>query len=106
MPRKPGIGPPVIKIERLSDGIDPTIVDDRTGEVLHQPNARAPKVQDAQAERDRMNRAKARKGLELLAKVLPQVVSKPISSTPKLATNQRELGNHVATFPRKPFRRV
>ena len=40
MPRKPGIGPAILAIERLSDGIDPTAVDDFTGESLAQPHAK------------------------------------------------------------------
>ena len=74
MPRKPSLGPAIIRLERLSDGIDPRLVDDWTNEPLAQPNARPP--QDAQAEHERLGKVKARKSLELLAKVLPQVVQR------------------------------
>lgn len=47
MPHKPG--PPIIRIEQLSTGIDPTQRDDFTGALIPQPLARPPKIQDARA---------------------------------------------------------
>lgn len=68
MARKPKAGPPILRIEGLSTGIDPTAVDDFTQEPLAQPLARPPKIDDAQAHRDAMNRAKVVIGREVLVK--------------------------------------
>jgi len=77
MPRKPKSGPPILKIERLSDGIDPTAVDDFTQEPLVQPNAKPPRIDDAQAERDRLNRLKASAALQVLESALRAPKPKP-----------------------------
>lgn len=56
MPRKPGLGPPIFKIERLSDGVDIKLIDDFTGLPLPQPDAKP--LPGAQELRDAANRAK------------------------------------------------
>lgn len=42
MPRKPLAGPPILRLERLSDGLDPRMVDDFTGQPIAQASARVP----------------------------------------------------------------
>lgn len=59
MPRKPGIGPPILKLELLSSGIDPRLVDDFTLQPIPQPSVKAPSVQSAQDHRDANNRDRA-----------------------------------------------
>lgn len=54
MPRKVGLGPPIFKIERLSDGVDVMQVDDFTGQPIPQPNAKP--LPGAQELRDGANR--------------------------------------------------
>ena len=56
MGRKPTPPIPILKIECLSTGIDPTAVDDFGDAVIAQPNAKPPAIQDAQAEIDRRKR--------------------------------------------------
>lgn len=72
MTRKPGLGPPILKIERLSDGRDPTAVDEFTQEPLAQSHARAPKIDNAQAHQDQANRAKAAAQRALLGLMHPK----------------------------------
>ena len=111
MPRKVGPGPAILRIEGLSTGIDPTLVDDWTGKLLAQPNARVPKFQDAQTVRDRLSRAKQNAGLELLAKVLPQVIDSPVrvghsKPRPKHGPIITVDGKaHELVLPKRPFRR-
>lgn len=73
-----------MRIEGLSTGIDPTSVDDFTQEPLAQPHARPPKIDDAQAHRDAMNRAKAEAAQALLVKagMLPSEPKLMVPSLP------------------------
>jgi hypothetical protein len=73
VPRKPSLGPPVLRIENLSTGIDPTLVDDFTGELMPQPNAKVP--QSAQEILDALNVAKHRDNQLLLQAA--GIVAKP-----------------------------
>lgn len=59
MGRKPRQPPPILRLEGLSTGIDPSLVDDFTGEVVPQPHARPPVMDNAQDYRDAQNRVKA-----------------------------------------------
>jgi hypothetical protein len=63
MPRKPKLGPAILKIERMSDGgeIRPVIVDDFTGEVIEPKLAPMPTVAPTppQDVRDAENRQRA-----------------------------------------------
>ena len=76
MPRKPSLGPAIIRLERLSDGIDPRLVDDWTNEPLAQPNARPP--QDAQDYQDAMNRRKHAMAQRIIDSALHKPEPKPI----------------------------
>jgi hypothetical protein len=72
VPRKPSLGPPVLRIENLSTGIDTDMRDDFTGAVLPQPEAKVP--QSAQEILDAINVAKHRDNQLLLqaAGILPK----------------------------------
>ena len=115
MSRKPHSGPPILRIEGLSTGIDPTMRDDTTGEVLAQPNAKPPKVQDAQAQRDTRNR-QARLDKQLLLEcvgIMPksQLYVDAVLAQPRV---ERKHGPiiHVQgvakelVLPKRPFRRM
>ena len=75
--------PPPLKIENLSTGIDPTLVDDFTGELLPQPEAKP--LASAQDLIDQANMAKVAKAKLTLERVgiLKPTVSVP---TPKPRT--------------------
>jgi len=78
MARQPKAGPPILRIELLSSGIDPTLRDDLSGELLPQPNARPPRMQDAQAIQDRDNILRQQAKLVLLDKLTtPKPPNKP-----------------------------
>jgi hypothetical protein len=78
MARQPKVGPPILRIELLSSGIDPTLRDDLSGKPLSQPNARPPKVQDAQVAQDRDNILRQQAKLVLLDKLTtPKPSNKP-----------------------------
>lgn len=79
MARKHKLPPALLKIELLSSGIDPFAVDDLTQEPLPQPNARPPKIDNAQAHRDAHNRAKALAGQRILERAS---TPKPIDQRP------------------------
>jgi len=66
MPNKPKPGPPVLEIQRLSDGVDSTMIDDFTSELVPQPNARAPAIDSGQGYRDACNQARDQAYRELL----------------------------------------
>jgi hypothetical protein len=85
MPRKPGIGPAILRIEGLSTGKDPLAVDEFDGTPLEQPYAKPPRIDNAQAARDAMNRAKREAKRELLQSV--GILPKP-PEPPKLQSNQ------------------
>ena len=102
MPRKPKLGPAIIKLERLTDGVDPRIVDEQTGKVLHQPRAKPPKIDNAQVYMD----AQSRKRVDTALRMLKAVGIVKAVQEPKLGANQCRLGQAVMTLPRKPFRRV
>ena len=105
MPRKPGIGPAILSIEGLSTGIDPTLVDDLTGQPIAQPNAKVPHT--AQTLGNAISKHKAQSALRML---IASGIVKPTDSAPqapKLQPNQRLLGDSlVITMPAKPFRRI
>lgn len=67
MPRKPNAPPAILKIESLSTGLDPTLVDDFTQEPLAQPNAKVPVA--AQEILDDRNATKARIAQVVLRRV-------------------------------------
>ena len=64
MPRKPSLGPPMLRIEGLSDGIDLRLTDEFNGEVLPQPNARPP--MDAKIIQAALKQAKVEAAREVL----------------------------------------
>ncbi len=110
MPRKPKLGPPIAWIETLSDGkrVQAVIVDDFTGELI-EPKAEAAKgpIASAQDYRDAQSRKRVDTALRMLQRA--GIVKSGADSAlqePKLAANQRKLGDAVMTVPRKPFRRV
>ena len=101
MPRKPGIGPAILAIERLSDGIDPTAADDFTGEPLAQPHARPvqgdPKALAAQ-------RSKAQ--LDSALRVLKQAGMLKADSAPKAKPPLMLGPDHAVVVKPKPLRRL
>jgi hypothetical protein len=110
MARKVGIGPAIFKIQGLSDGIDQLKVDDFGTGLIPQPNARPPKVDNAQSVRDMNNRAKREAG----AKVLQTygLMDKPPEPA-KLQSNQAVISDDsgprfVMTWPKgkKRLRRL
>lgn len=83
MPRKPKPPPAMAQLQGLSDGIDQLLRDDMTHEVIPQPHAQAPCLDDPQALRDQMNQAKLVRAEALLARVglgageAPYTIAKP-----------------------------
>lgn len=69
MPRKPGLGPPIIAIEDIATGQRLDMVDDFTGLALAQPSAKPPRIQDGQAETARLSNARVAEARQLLADV-------------------------------------
>lgn len=113
MPRKPGIGPPILKIEGLSTGADPTLRDDFDGSPLAQPHARPPRIDDAIAHRDAQRRkAVHEQGLMLqitgiLPVTDPALLEQRAKQANALKPNQAMLGTRlVMTMPPKPLRRM
>lgn len=72
MPRKVKPGPAILRVEGISDGVDRRLVDDFTGEMIPQPDARPPKIQSAQAVRDQYNRERLAEKRALLERVMPE----------------------------------
>ncbi len=101
MPRKSSLGPPILRIEGLSDGIDHSLRDDFTGELWPQPEAKVPVA--AQEVIDAHNRAKAKAAEGLLQSVgiLP-VAEGPRRDTVAELTRTRL----VITLKRKDWRRI
>ncbi len=100
MPRKPSLGPPIMRIEALSTGIDVLKVDDFNGEPLAQPNARP--VSDPMIAHAARKRAQAAAGLNML-----KAVGIVEDDRPKpLPGHQRIIAGMLWTFPKKPWRRV
>lgn len=100
MPRKVGLGPAILRIEGLSDGVDYTLRDDWTGEVLPQPQARPPRVDDAFAVRDAFNKRKVEMARALLNGPKPK---------PQGILMRTKAGDELRLIPpirpAKPFRR-
>ena len=102
MPRKAGIGPAILAIERLSDGIDPTAVDDFTNEPLAQPNAKPPQG-DVKALAAQRSKAK----LDSALRVLQASGMVKADSAPKAQPKPLMLGpEHTVELPKLPLRRL
>lgn len=101
MPRKPKPPPITLRIERLSDGVDPTARDDFDGSVLPQPNAKRPPNLHRQRQLERqVAREHSLKVLNALG-ITHEGYKQP-ERKPALKHNQRMLGDKVVTVPRNP----
>ena len=107
MVRKINPPPAILKIEGLSTGIDPRLVDDFTREPLAQPHAKPPKdiVDPKRKVRD--------DSALVIAALLPQHATDSALQRleamrkPKPAPrNEHKLGQYVMMLPKRPFRRV
>lgn len=114
MPRKPSLPPPVLKIERLSDGVDPTLRDDFTQEPIKQPNA-GPRlsgleIADGHKHRDVANKALMLQVLGIMpitdsALLEARAEAKVKASAPK-GMIAVKLGDRVGYIKARPWRRV
>ena len=107
MVRKINPPPAILKIESLSTGIDPRLVDDFTREPLAQPHAKPPKdiVDPKRKVRD--------DSALVIAALLPQHATanalqrlEALRKPKPAPRNEHKLGQYVMVLPKRPFRRV
>lgn len=107
MVRKVNPPPAILKIEGLSTGIDPRLMDDFTHEPLAQPYAKPPKdIVDPKQQ--------ARDDSELvIAALMPQHATanalqrlQALRKPKPAPRNEHKLGQYVMVLPKRPFRRV
>jgi hypothetical protein len=92
---------PQFQIEAISTGKVVGYTDDFTGEELPQPNAKPPKIQDAQEWRNEQHRAKVRAAQALLEMAKP----KPKPQT-GIIFKTKTGDEYVVTMPKHPLRRI